>query len=359
MKTKIRDVLQKRGITQKELANGIGMTEIGLSKALNGSATKATIEKISSWLGMSVDDLIIPDTVIRAKYGSDKTPLKFGNLEIPCYVLDNGMRVLSGRGMQKALGSKSTSGAWLTKFVNSGPLSDMFCTGENSIVDRINNPVKFKRIDAGGSQSATNGYEATLLIDICSVIIDENRTGNFNDIQIVKCADVIIRSVAKVGIIALIDEATGYDKERNRAKDELQKFLAGFLREEAAKWVKRFPDSFFEDIYKMRGWTWANTTKRPGIIGTIIRDIVYDRLGPMVRCELERLNPKNENGNRKAKHHQYLTEIGNTKLAGHLEALHAMAILANYNWPKFMAYVDQAYPKQYQQWSLFDSEDFD
>lgn len=35
--------------------------------------------------------------ILVAKYGSDKTPLCLGNLEIPCYVLDNGMRVFSGR----------------------------------------------------------------------------------------------------------------------------------------------------------------------------------------------------------------------------------------------------------------------
>lgn len=359
MKNKVREVLRERGITQKDLAEAIGMSEIGLSKALDGSATKATLGRIAEYLNMDSDSLLSDEKILRAKYGSDKTPLRFGELEIPCYVLEDGTRVLSGRGIQKALGSTNTSGAWLQKFVNNGVLSSVFCTGENSVAGRINNPLKFIRNNAGGSQSTTNGYEATLLIDLCSIIIDENRTGNYDDANIVRCADIIIRSVAKVGIIALIDEATGYDKERNRAKDELQKFLSEFIKEEAAKWVKRFPDSFFEDIYKMRGWTWANTSKHPGVVGFIIRDLVYDRLGPMVRSELERLNPKNVNGNRRAKHHQFLTEIGNTKLSGHLEALHALAVLSSHDWPRFMSYVDKAYPKQYQQWSLFDIDDLD
>ena len=359
MKNRVRDVLRERGIMQKEMAEAIGMSEIGLSKALDGSATKATLDRIAEFLKIDAETLMVEEKILKAKYGSDKTPLKFGALEIPCYVLEDGTRVLSGRGIQKALGSTSPSGAWLSRFVNNGALSEAFSAGENNITKRINNPIQFVRNNAGGSQSATNGFEATLLIDICSTIIDENRAGRYNEPGIIKCADIIIRSVAKVGIIALIDEATGYDKERNRAKDELQKFLSEFLKEEAAKWVKRFPDSFFEDIYKMRGWTWANTSKRPGVVGSIIRDLVYDRLGPMVRHELERLNPKNDNGNRKAKHHQFLTEIGNTKLLGHLEALHAIAILSNHDWPRFMGYVDKAYPKQYQQWSLFDIEDFE
>lgn len=62
----------------------------------------------------------------------------------------------------------------------------------------------------------------TILIDLCSIIIDANRSGVFNDMVVVNNADIIIRSVAKVGIIALVDEATGYNKVKERAKDELQ-----------------------------------------------------------------------------------------------------------------------------------------
>ena len=42
-----------------------------------------------------------------------------------------------------------------------------------------------------------------------------------------KSANTIIRSVAKVGIVALVDEATGYQYERE--KDELQKILKAYL----------------------------------------------------------------------------------------------------------------------------------
>lgn len=359
MKNRIREVLQERGMTQKELAEGVGMSEIGLSKALDGSATKATIDKIAKYLGVDADNLIEKDVVLRAKYGSDKTPLIFGKLEVPCYVLEDGRRVLSGRGIQQALGSPSSSGAWLSRFVNNGALSSDFRAGENSVADRINNPIKFQRNNAGGSQSVTYGYEGTLLIDICSTIIDANRAGIFNDAELVRYADVIIRSVAKVGIIALIDEATGYNKEKSRAKDELQKYLSSFLREEAARWVKTFPDSFFEDIYKMRSWTWQNTSRHPGVVGKIIGDIVYDRIGPCIHAELERLNPKNERGNRSSKHHQHLTEIGKVKLGEHLATLHGLAIVSDYRWERFMAYVDKTFPKQYQQLSLFDPEDFE
>lgn len=42
-----------------------------------------------------------------------------------------------------------------------------------------------------------------------------------------KSANIIIRSVAKVGIVALVDEVTGYQYERE--KDELQKILKAYI----------------------------------------------------------------------------------------------------------------------------------
>lgn len=62
--------------------------------------------------------------VLKAKFGSDKTPLYLGELSIPCYVLEDGTRVFSGRGIQNAIGANPNySGTWLSKFINSKPIS--------------------------------------------------------------------------------------------------------------------------------------------------------------------------------------------------------------------------------------------
>lgn len=192
------------------------------------------------------------DKILKAKYGSDKTPLHLGELEIPCYVLEDGTRVFSGRGIQKAIGYDNKSGQWMSSFCKMEGISSYLCAGDNSISERLSNPVKFKRNDAGGSQSTTNGYEVTLLVDICSAIIDANRAGVFNDETIVRNADIIIRSVAKVGIIALVDEATGYQYEREN--DELQKILKAYISEELLPWQKRFPDIFYKELFRLNGW---------------------------------------------------------------------------------------------------------
>ncbi len=358
MKIKIKEILKERKMTQKDLANLIGMSEAGLSGAINGSATKETIKKIA--LALSIEECeIIENETLFAKYSSDKTPLIIGSVELPCYVLNNGMRVFSGRGIQKALcANNKTSGTWLINFVNSKPI---LWNLRPEVVEQFNSPIEFNRVGAGGSQSMTYGYEATLLIDLCNAIIDafDARTDSISEVYY-KSAKTIVRAVAKVGIIALVDEATGYNKEKNRAKDELQRFLSSFINQEAGKWVKTFDDTFFEDIYKMRGWSWSQTTARPALIGKIINDIVYERIAPLVYDELKRLNPRQVGGGRRYKHHQFLTsETGKPALAKHLAILHSFAMAAEYRWERFMYMLDKAYPKQHQQLAILDDYFFD
>jgi len=253
--------------------------------------------------------------ILLAKYGSDKTPLRLGNLEIPCYVLDNGMRVFSGRGIQKAIGYDSKSGQWMSSFCKMEGVSSYLCAGDNSISERLSKPVKFKRNNAGGSQSTANGYEVTLLVDICSAIIDANRAGVFDNDAIVRNADIIIRSVAKVGIIALVDEATGYQYEREN--DELQKILKAYISEELLPWQKRFPDIFYKELFRLNGWDYTvnGIKKRPGIIGKWTNAFIYEELPNGVLEELKKKTPKSELGNRTNRYHQLLTtDIGEPNL---------------------------------------------
>lgn len=359
MKHKLKEILPELGITQKELAKRVGMSEVGVSKLVNGTTTKATLEKIAEAIGVPFSSIAVEEKVLRARYGSDKTPLHIGNLELPCYILEDGTRVFSGRGIQKAIGSGSTSGEWLSRFVGTSPIEAILKgikAGNSTVFDKFKNPIKFTRNNAGGSQSETYGYEATSLIDLCDAVIKAGEMGHEMPPAYMVNANIIIRAVAKTGIIALVDEATGYDKEKSRAKDELQKFLNAFLSSEASRWVKTFDDDFFEMIYRMRGWTWTGASQRPGVVGVWINDIVYERLAPAVLNELKARNPKNENGNRAHKHHQYLTEdIGHPKLKEHIAGVMAIGRISNNNWGLFMRNLDKAYPKKYQQLTL----DFD
>lgn len=353
MKNRIKEILKERGMSQKELCSLVGMSEAGLSNAINGTATLPTIAKVAAALGVDPKDLLVDDELV-ARFSAEKTPLMLGDIALPCYVLNNGMRVFSGRGIQKAIGaSQNTSGSWLQKFVNSDAIVWNILPG---VLDKFNTPVKFKRRDAGGSQSVTYGYEATLLIDLCSAIIDAFESRHFQMSEVYyKAARVIIKAVAKTGIIALVDEATGYDKEKDKARRSLQEYLSSFINQEASTWVKTFPDEFFEDIYKMRKWTWEKASAKPSFVGKIINDTVYERIAPLIYEELKKRNPKLGTGNRRYKFHQFLTsDIGKPKLQTHLVVLHTLAVASGYNWGRFMFLLDKSCPKKYQQLALFD-----
>ncbi len=122
------------------------------------------------------------------------------------------------------------------------------------------------------------------------------------------------RGLSVVGIIALIDEATGYQEVRDR--DALRQIFEGYFRQELAAWVKRFPDQFYREIYKLRGWPWSGMGKnRYSVVAHYTKDLIYERLAPGVLEEMEKRNPKTETGKRQSKHHQWLSEdLGIPKL---------------------------------------------
>lgn len=349
MENKIKEVLKEKGISQKEMAERIGMTEVGFSKAVNGAASKETIQKIAEELGINYSYLLKTDEdKLKVKY---KGELNLNGIIIPCYVLADGRRIISGRGMQEALkmvdDDKETPGNRLTRYLNQQTLKPFIYSNKT--------PDHFDPILCYEGEKKITGFEATTLADICDAFLEARKTIKLSSRQEIIAAqcEILMRAFAKVGIIALVDEATGYVKEKSRAKDELQKFLSTFLNKEAAKWVKTFSDEFFEDIYKMRGWNWSGTTQRPGVIGYWINDIVYQRIAPVVHSTLNELNPKDDNGHRKYKHHQFLsTDVGKKALAEYLSSIHTIAIVSDYDWARFMKYVDKRYPKQYQQLTI-------
>ncbi len=123
-------------------------------------------------------------------------------------------------------------------------------------------------------------------------------------------SESLIISLANVGLTALMDEATGFQRER--APDALRELLDRYLKKEYAIWAKRFPDDFYHEMFRLKKWDWKGMAiNRPSIVGTYTRDIVYARITPGLLRELEVLNPKDGSGNRLSKHHQWLTdEIG-------------------------------------------------
>ena len=57
MNLRVKEVCREKGIMMKDLASMIGITEVGLSKSLNGNPTISRLEEIANALGVSVTEL--------------------------------------------------------------------------------------------------------------------------------------------------------------------------------------------------------------------------------------------------------------------------------------------------------------
>lgn len=276
-------------------------------------------------------------------------------------VLDNESRtrVLSQGEIVKALG-KSQGGskrgeANLPRWISANNLSPYI---SSDLREAILNPIVYQT--TGGNLA--HGIEATKLIDICEVWLKLERNGEIYESQreTARRAYILTIALAKTSIIALIDEATGYQDAKDRAKDTLQQFLKRAINEEAVKWVKTFQDEFFEVIFLMKNWTWGQTNKKPGVVGHYINDFVYSRIAPSVLEELRKVNPKNESGNRKNRHHQHLSrDFGHPILKEHIAGIIALAKASGYKWETFIRLVNKAYPKYGQNLEFNFPESFD
>lgn len=279
----------------------------------------------------------------KATFGSPDRPLRIGEMEIPCYVLENGKRVLVQGGMISSLGmspggSRSRGGDRLAKFTT-GKILQPFISKDS--VDRTTKPILFKT--PGGI--VAYGYEATVLADICDAVLEARKVGALQkqQLHIAERCETLMRSFARVGIIALVDEATGYQVVR--ARNELHKILEAYIAKELLPWTKRFPDEFYQEIFRLRKWEYNSlSTKRPILVAKLTNKIVYGKLPSGVLEELKNKNPVIRNGKRKYHHHRFLTEeIGHPHLEKHIASVVAL-MRASTSWKGFIKLLERAFP---------------
>lgn len=263
-------------------------------------------------------------------------------IDLPCFVLDDGRRVISGRGLTAAIGMKGR-GSGVSRVAEHKLIK---AYGDKSLVAAIENPIKFVGKSPKGESEPSDGYEAHVLQEVCEAILTARDNGLLvteQDERYAVQADILMRAFARVGIVALIDEATGYQKDRD--KHALAKILEAFVAKELQPWLKTFPDEFYSElfrIYKIPYPPIGNPQWRPGFIGHITNNVVYDRIAPGLLPELKRLASKAE---RKARLHQHLTQdVGHPKLQSHMGSIVTLLKLSN-TPDEFFAYVDRFHPR--------------
>ena len=284
--------------------------------------------------------------------------LDLAGMKLPCAVIQgpNGIqRVLSENGITNAiLGNRSGASKRLKKAASEdGALLPIFVApGQlEPFIDKELLEGPLKPIDYIDGERVVRGYDASVLIAVCDIWLRARQAGTLQKQQLRKAqkAEILTRALAHTGIVALVDEATGYEKIR--PQNALQEYLALIVRKELASWVKKFPDEFYENIYKLKGWTWPGMSKnRYSVVGHYTNNLVFERLAPGLLKELQRKSPRNGNGHRTNKMHQWLTEdVGDPMLAQHLHSLmmfQRLAIANGYGWQRFLHMVDQVLPRR-------------
>ena len=284
--------------------------------------------------------------IVQATHGSSDHPLKIGDFEIPCYVLEDGRRVLVQSSMINALdmsqgsASATASGNRLAKFLQSKSLSGYV---PEELTRAVTSPIRFRTPDG----RIAYGYEATILATICEAVLnakEKKKKLHYQQDHIAERCMILVRGFARIGIIALVDEATGYQDYRSR--QALEEILDKFISEELAKWAKTFPDDFYREMFRLRGWSYSPlSVKRPQVIGHLTNDVVYARLAPGVLAKLKEITPKDDKGRRKHKFFQRLTEdVGDPRLREHLYAVIAL-MKASPNWNSFYRLIERALPR--------------
>ena len=270
--------------------------------------------------------------------------LRIGSIVIECAVLEDGTRVLTQSGFLRALGQSERPSGRRIGFEQIAPFLASNNLKPFVSKDLVASTAKIGFRPFHGGRAI--GYRAELLPQVCEVYLDARDAGVLlaSQSRTVAACELLMRGLAHVGIIALVDEATSYQEIRDR--NALNRILDKYLLAEQAKWAKRFPDEFYKEIFRLRGWEWQGMkVNRPQIVGVYTNNIVWDRLAPGVLEELQRPNPKTETGTRRVKHHQYLTlEVGHPALQKHLVGVMAL-MRASLKWDQFMRSLQRAYPR--------------
>lgn len=289
--------------------------------------------------------------------------LNINGVSISCAVLEDGRRVLTQEDFLGAIGRarKAKAGTGSTQIIDRGEVENLppFLAADNlklfitKELRESTTPIVFRTVTG----QRAFGYEAKLLPMVCKVYL-EAREANVlakSQYKIARACEVLLLGLAEVGIVALVDEATGHQYDRDRRA--LAQILEQFIAKELVKWSKMFPDDFYYEMYRLKNLrVQQNSTRRPRVIGKLTVDLVYRRLAPGVLEELKRLTPRDAKGRLKHKYFQRLTkDIGHDKLREHFLKVITLMQVSD-DWDTFYRLIDKAMPK-FKPMPLFDKAD--
>ncbi len=274
-------------------------------------------------------------TPLKTIAGDTQKPIRIGKIEIPCFVLEGGLRVITETGLYNALdlsrtGRNSNSGKPSKDLraksddPQSPPPTNRIKAATNTtelprfaqakwlkphLPPKLAYGLKTRYLFQMPNGAIAHGFKAQVLTAICSAILDAYHSGSSTERYegLIRQAEILLEGFANVGIIGLIDEATEYQDTRKASA--LAEILEAFIADELRPWSKEFPDAYYEEIYRLWEYTRPqHHVNHPQFIAKLTNKLIYKPLGPGILEELQRINPLLENGTRRNKHHQLLSE---------------------------------------------------
>jgi hypothetical protein len=278
--------------------------------------------------------------------------VKIGNKNIEVAVLSDGRRIIAQADFLRTLGRSRSPKAGTGVFSTVDDLP-FFLQAEALrpfiTADLLASTKPIFYVSMSGAKGV--GYDAQLLTKTCEVylryrdalIADGHEIPKRYEKIFIAC-EVTMRSLAGVALIALIDEATGY--QYHRPKDALARILEAFIAKELRPWVHTFPEDYYRELFRLRSVAYnPSSVKRPMYFGHLTNDIIYARLAPQVLQELRKRSERTPSGRLKYHHHRRLTDdIGHPKLRELLSSVVTIMKLSQ-DYTQFHDRLDTLHPK--------------
>lgn len=273
--------------------------------------------------------------------------ITLGDLEIPCHVLNDQRRILHQRAMVRSLGmarggSSRGGGDRLAYFVGQKTLRP-YVSGH--LLQVTEKPIIFKTLRG----MSAYGYEADVLAEICEAVLAARQANALQDqqIHIAEQCVILMRGFARIGLQALVDEATGYEKVKKR--QDLQIKLQAFIAEEMQDWARMFPEEFWFELARLESVHYT-ARARPLRWGKYVMMFVYDAIDADIGRELRKKNP---NPHFLQNHHQWLKKFGRDKVNIQIEKVITIMKLCQ-DMPDFRAKFAHVFQKTPLQMSFAD-----
>lgn len=275
--------------------------------------------------------------IIKPLKATHEGPLKIGDKVLNCAVLEDGTRVLAASSVfeafdrpRKGKSQVDQRVAEMPSFIDAKNLQPFV---DETVIERtglINYSTK-----KGGRGS---GYDARVLPAICKVYLDARAAGALTPKQLglARASEVLLIALSNIGILALVDEATGYQYDRER--DELQKILTAYVSPDVLVWQKTFHDPFYKEMFRLRGWdfTTGGINQRPGVVGKWTNMLVYDPMPPGVMDKVKEQSERAASGHYKYRFHQSLTpDVGREHLKNQILAVTTLMSVSR-TWEEFL-----------------------